>query len=100
MQKLVNDESPYITIVDTRVLQAYRADDWTGWVTSPVDGGVVMTWYSHDTYVNLKPSEAEAVEAGSSWMLPVVLVVVGVAAVAVVAILLVRRRGRKSVEVE
>ena len=100
MQKLVNDESPYITIVDTRVLQAYRADDWTGWVTSPVDGGVVMTWYSHDTYVNLKPSEAEAVEAGSSWMLPVVLVVVGIAAVAVVAILLVRRRGRKSVEVE
>jgi hypothetical protein len=49
--------------------------------------------------VNLKPSEAEAVEAGSSWMLPTVLVVVGVAAVAVVAILLVRR-GRKSVEVE
>ncbi len=34
-QKLVYDESPFIPLAYPRVLQAYRADDWTGWVRSP-----------------------------------------------------------------
>ncbi len=96
MQKLVNDESPYINLVDTRVLQAYRADDWTGWVTSPAEGGVIMTWYSHDTYVNLKPTVTETSDGGSSWLLPLVLV--GAAVIVISIIMLVRRRGGEGPE--
>lgn len=96
MQKLVNDESPYINLVDTRVLQAYRADDWTGWVTSPAEGGVIMTWYSHDTYVNLKPTVTETSDGGSSWLLPLVLVAAAVIVIGI--IMLVRRRGGEGPE--
>ncbi len=98
MQQLVNDESPYITVADTRVPQAYRAGDWAGWVRSPAAGGVVMTWYSNGTYVDVHPATAAATaETSSSSSLPVVLAVAGVVVV-IVVVLLLRRRGGKSVE--
>ena len=98
MQQLVTEQSPYVTIVNTRLLQAYRADDWTGWVRSPAEGGVVMTWFNHDTYVDLQPTAVVATDTGASWLLPAVLGVVGVLAVAGITALSIRRRGRKSVE--
>jgi hypothetical protein len=99
MQKLVNTESPYITIADTRVPQAYRSADWAGWVRSPAAGGVIMTWYSNGTYVDVHPATVAATaETGSSSSLPVVLAVIGVVVAAIVVVVLVRRRGGRRAE--
>ena len=97
-QQRVYEESPFIPLAYPRVLQAYRADDWTGWVRSPAGGGVILTWYDNETYVNVRPAEAAAAESGSSsWVLPVVLGAVA-ALVVVGVVVLLRRRGPKRLE--
>lgn len=97
-QQRLYEESPLIPLAYQQVLQAYRSDAWTGWVRSPANGGVVMTWYNNETYVEVAPAMAATSEAGSSsWTLPVVLGIVGVIVVVGVVVLL-RRRGSQSVE--
>ena len=98
-QQRLYDQTPLIPLAYQRVLQAYRSDDWTGWVRSPANGGVILTWYNNETYVNVHPivASAENGTSSSSWVLPVVLGIVGVVVV-VGAVVLLRRRGRQRVE--
>ena len=94
-QQRLYDQTPLIPLAYQRVLQAYRSDDWTGWVRSPENGGVILTWYNNESYVKVAPAAATTAEAGSSsWALPVVLGVVVVVGVVV----LIRRRGRQHTE--
>jgi peptide/nickel transport system substrate-binding protein len=101
MQKKIYDDSPLISIAYPALLQAYRSDAWTGWIRSPRTGGVVMTWFNNDSYIKVRPKAASAATdsgSSSSWVLPTVLGFVGVLVVAGVVIVVVRRRGARSVE--
>jgi len=101
MQKMIYDDSPLISLTYPGLLQAYNTADWTGWVRSPEKGGVIMTWYSKETYIKVKPATAAATTdsgSSSSWVLPTVLGIVGVIVVAGIVIYVVRRRRPQSVE--
>jgi peptide/nickel transport system substrate-binding protein len=87
-------QSPLIPLAYQQVLQAYRSGDWDGWVRSPANGGVVMTWYNNETYRNVHPVAAtqSADSSSTSWTL--IIAIVAAAAVIVVIVLVVTRRRR------
>lgn len=100
MQKIIYEQTPYITLVYARNLEAYNSKDWTGWVQSPAGkGGVIYNADTIDTYLNVKPATAEGTssESSSSSGL-IVIVIVVVVIIVVAAVITVMRRRSRSVE--
>jgi peptide/nickel transport system substrate-binding protein len=96
MQKMVYQQSPYITLVYPRTLQAYDSANWTGWVRSPAGvGNVIGAGDNIDTYLFVKRvNTASTSSSSSSSGLIVIVVVVVLAVVAFVIVTLLRRRSR------
>ncbi len=99
MQKIAYEESPYIVLVYPKDVQAYNDTDWTGWVRSANNKGLV--WYNtqQDSYLNVEPVSGEAAEEGGGNTGLIVLIVVAVIVVVAVVLVLMRRgRGRAEFE--
>ena len=59
MQRIAYEESPYIVLYYRTLLEAYRSDEFTGWVRQPEGTGSSLFGYGAYTYLNLKPAGAE-----------------------------------------
>ena len=95
MQKTLYEETPYVTLVYARYLEAYNTDKWEGWTQAPTGGAAVYNADNVDSYILLKPKTA-ATESSSSAgsTLTIVLVVVGAVIVfGIVAVVIAKRRG-------
>ena len=100
-QKVAYEQAPFTVLAYPELLEAYRADKWTGFVHTPSDssgakGAVLFSWNNIDTYRFLAPKTTAAATAAAT---PYYLIaVVAVAAVMIVIALLVWRRRRHAVE--
>lgn len=96
MQELAYQETPMIVLVYRQIPEAYNSADWSGWVRSPANGGVVMTWFTSDTYRMVEPRAAASSESmGSStswWIYAVITAAVAVIAFVVIVVMRARRR--------
>jgi len=91
MQEIMYEQTPWVVLTYPKYLQAYNDADWTGWIRMFDGAGpaFLTTGYAQ-SYIDLKPVEAEASSGGSTlW-----IAAVAAAAVAALAIIiwLVRRR--------
>jgi peptide/nickel transport system substrate-binding protein len=101
MQSLLYDDVHAIVLTHDKLLEAYRADRFTGFVTQPQDGGVITGQTGYWGYYGATPVVADQAAAGSGGGTGLV---VGVLAAVVVigggAFLLVRNRRRSRDERE
>jgi peptide/nickel transport system substrate-binding protein len=83
------------------LIQAYRSDKWTGYVTVPPGGkGAPFRDMLRTTYIDLKPRTAAVATSGGSSTGVIFGVVVAAVVVLGVAVVLVRRRRPQQVEAE
>jgi peptide/nickel transport system substrate-binding protein len=90
MQQVMYEQTPWVVLTYPKYLQAYNDADWTGWIRMfDGTGPAFLTTGYVQSYVDLKPVEAEASSGGSTlWIAAVAAAAVG----ALVIIWLVRRR--------
>ncbi len=98
MQQMLYEQSPYITLVYHRNLEAYNSAKWTGFVPSPSNGGSII--YNADNidsylFAHAVTATVSSSSSGSSntGLIVVIVVVVAVVLIAVVVVAA-RRRGR------
>jgi len=98
MQQILYEQSPYVTLVYHRNLEAYNSAKWTGFVPSPSDGGsIVYNADNIDSYLFAHAVTASVSSTSSSssntGLIVVIVVVVAVVLIAIVVVAA-RRRGR------
>jgi peptide/nickel transport system substrate-binding protein len=96
MQRLFYNDAPYVVLFYLPSFQAYRTDTFTGYVPQPQPRGDLLTGYSRDAMLTIRPVSEEA--GGSTTEtrgIPAGVWIGIVAAIVVVVllVLLVRRRG-------
>lgn len=89
MQEILYDQSPYITLVYPKTLEAYDTKKWQGWVKSPGENGSVHNSWS---FLALEPAGVAEPASGNGWLWPVVIIAV-IAAAGLVVWLILRSRG-------
>jgi peptide/nickel transport system substrate-binding protein len=101
MQSMLYDDVHAIVLTHDKLLEAYRADRFTGFVTQPQDGGVITGQTGYWGYYGATPVAADGADAGTGGGAGLV---VGVLAAVVVlgggAFLVARNRGRSRDERE
>jgi peptide/nickel transport system substrate-binding protein len=100
-QKVAYEQAPFTVLAYPELLEAYRADRWTGFVPTPSDisgvtGAVLFSWNNIDTYRFVAPKATAATTAATAP--PYYLIAVVAAGVVIVIALLVWRRRRRAVE--
>ncbi len=93
MQEILYDQSPYITLVYAKTLEAYDTARWQGWVKSPgASGSVHNSW----SFLALEPAGVAEVESatGSAWLWPGLIIAV-IAIGGLVVVLFLRSRQRR-----
>ena len=101
-QKIAYEQAPFTVLAYPELLEAYRADKWTGFVPTPsaisgVTGAVLFSWNNIDTYRFVAPkTTAAATAAAPPYYL--IAVVAAAAVVIVIALLVWRRRRGRAVE--
>jgi peptide/nickel transport system substrate-binding protein len=101
MQSMLYDDVHAIVLTHDKLLEAYRADRFTGFVTQPQDGGVITGQTGYWGYYGATPVVAEKAAAGSGGGAgPVVGVLAAVVVIGGGALLLVRNRRRSRDERE
>jgi peptide/nickel transport system substrate-binding protein len=84
MQQIIYDDRPEIVLWYENYLQAYRSDQWTGFVKQPEPQGAVLFQYGHYSDLNIRPvTGAAETSAGGIpvwvWIaIAVVVVAIGV----------------------
>jgi peptide/nickel transport system substrate-binding protein len=93
MQRLFYEDSPYVVLWYSPIYQAYRTDRFTGFQPQPAPQGDLLTGYSRDAALTIRPAgqgtaarETRGIPAGV-WIGAVAGVVV-----LVLLVLLLRRR--------
>lgn len=66
MQQLLYVDAPYLVTVYNKIGEAYRSDRWTGFVSQPDPGGVLLFQYGHANYLNVRPVTAGDEATGGS----------------------------------
>jgi peptide/nickel transport system substrate-binding protein len=71
MQEILFRDAPYLVTVDTKIAEAYRCDQFEGFVPQPNPGGILLIQYGVRSYLEIYPvtecgqTRAEAEEAGA-----------------------------------
>jgi len=65
LQELVAEEVPVLPLVYRRALEAYDTRHWSGWTSSPAEGGGAVYGLQTESYLRLRPEDA-----GLVWGLP------------------------------
>ncbi|MBI2238108.1 MAG: ABC transporter substrate-binding protein, partial [Actinobacteria bacterium] len=96
MQRYIYEQVPVVVLAYPSVLEAYRTDRFTGWVTAPGDQGPVVFGYGNWSYLDVKPVTG-ATSAPSSGGGPPVFVWLGLGAVLLIVVgaSVARRRSEK-----
>lgn len=95
MQQILYNDSPYVVLWYATNMQAYRADEWTGWQLAPPEAPSVMANYLRGTYMGVKPASASTSSgSGGTSATPIVagIVVAGIVVAGVVLLVIRRRR--------
>jgi peptide/nickel transport system substrate-binding protein len=104
MQEIFYASCPYVILNYFSTLEAYRSDQWSGWVHAPSEypdfsGAVMYDYMNQDTYRLVQPITASASTGNTSSTTPtIVIALVAAAVVAVIAFLMIRRRRRGAIE--
>lgn len=95
MQKLLYEQTPYVTLVYARYLEAYNTAKWEGWTQAPNGGAAVYNADNVDSYIFLRPKTAvtESTSSAGSALTIILIVVAAIVVVAIAVVVLVRRRG-------
>jgi peptide/nickel transport system substrate-binding protein len=96
LQRMFYNDAPYVVLFYLPSFQAYRTDTFTGYVPQPQPRGDLLTGYSRDAALAIRPVSAEAAAATTETrgISAVVWVGMGVAVLLLLAVmLLLRRRG-------
>jgi peptide/nickel transport system substrate-binding protein len=101
MQSMLYDDVHAIVLTHDKLLEAYRADRFTGFVTQPQDGGVITGQTGYWGYYGATPVAADQADAGSGGSTGLVVgVLVAVVVLGGGALLVARSRGRSRDERE
>jgi peptide/nickel transport system substrate-binding protein len=75
MEQLLWEQTPYVTTVYGTDTAAY-SDNWTGWVRSPAQGGIVYSADNIDSWLTVHPKSAEVgtTSKGSGTLVVIVIV--------------------------
>ncbi|RPI27265.1 MAG: hypothetical protein EHM52_05870, partial [Actinomycetota bacterium] len=98
MQQIAYEESPYIVLAYPRNTQAYDDVNWTGWVRSGNNKGLVWFNTQMDSYLNVQPATGEDDAEGGSNTALIVGIIAAVVVVALIIVFVVRGRGGKAEE--
>jgi peptide/nickel transport system substrate-binding protein len=96
LQQVFYDDAAYAVLFYLPLFQAYRTDTFTGYVPQPQPRGDLLTGYSRDAMLSIRPvsEEAAASTTETRGIPPGVWIAIGAAVVIlIVVLLLVRRRG-------
>lgn len=95
MQKILDEDSPYVLTTYDNRQQAYRSDKWEGFVKQPADTGWVLFQYGTYSYRNIEPVSADGEGSGgdssTNWLL-IGAVAAGVVLLGVAGALVARSR--------
>jgi peptide/nickel transport system substrate-binding protein len=96
LQRVFYNDAAYVVLYYLPLFQAYRTDTFTGYVPQPQPDGDLLTGYSRDSVLTIRPaSEGAAASTTETRGIPAwVWIAIGVGVVVVIVVLLlVRRRG-------
>jgi peptide/nickel transport system substrate-binding protein len=96
MQQILYEDRPEIVLWYENYLQAYRSDQWTGFVKQPEPQGAVLFQYGHYSTLNVRPVSGAAGDEGGG--VPVIVWVAVATVVLIVAGLVITRRRRAEEE--
>jgi peptide/nickel transport system substrate-binding protein len=99
MQQIAYEESPYIVLAYPRNTEAYDDVNWTGWVRSGNNKGLVWFNTQMDSYLNLEPATGEEESGGGSNTALIVGIIAAVIVIGLIVVFVVRGRGSKAEEV-
>jgi peptide/nickel transport system substrate-binding protein len=99
MQQMIYEDSFYVVLFYLPYFQAYRSDRFTGYVPQPQPKGDLLTGYSRDAILSIRPTAAGSAARETRGIPPVVWIAI-VAGVVVIGggVLLLRRRGAEERE--
>jgi peptide/nickel transport system substrate-binding protein len=99
MQQMIYEDSFYVVLFYLPYFQAYRSDRFTGFVPQPQPKGDLLTGYSRDAILSIRPTAAGSAARETRGIPPVVWIAI-VAGVVVIGggVLLLRRRGAEERE--
>ncbi|MGA9162165.1 MAG: ABC transporter substrate-binding protein [Actinomycetota bacterium] len=95
MQQILYQDSPYVILWYSPILDAYRTDTFTGYKQQPIESGDPLEGYSGigDVWLSLRPVSAGSGAAAETRGIPAgVWIAIIVAVVAIVLIVVLRRR--------
>ena len=99
MQQIIYEQSPYVVLTYGHDTEGWNTAKWTGWVHSPAGfGNVVNQTGVIATYLNVQPKAATTGDTGGRSGSAVWIAVAAVALVGASIVVLLRRRGSKTVE--
>ena len=96
MQQIIYDDRPEIVFWYENYLQAYRSDEWTGFVKQPTEDGAILFQYGYYSLLNIQPaSEGAGTDAadGDGGMSALVWIAIAAVVVVIVGVVVTRRRG-------
>jgi peptide/nickel transport system substrate-binding protein len=94
MQRLFYEDSPYVVLWYPPYYQAYRTDRFTGFQPQPAPAGDLLTGYSRDAALSIRPvGEGSAARETRGIPAGVWIAIAAAVVLLIVVILLVRRQG-------
>jgi ABC-type transport system substrate-binding protein len=89
MQRIFYEDSPYVVLWYSPYFQAYRTDTFTGYLPQPAPKGDLLTGYSRDAILSIRPVGEGSATRETRGIPPLVWIAI---AAGVVVIVLLRRR--------
>jgi peptide/nickel transport system substrate-binding protein len=92
MQRLYYEDSPYAVLWYAPVFQAYRTDSFTGYRPQPAPRGDLLTGYSRDAMLSIRPVGAGTAAKETKGISPVVWIGIAAGVVVLIALVVLLRR--------
>jgi peptide/nickel transport system substrate-binding protein len=92
MQRLYYEDSPYAVLWYAPVFQAYRTDTFTGYQPQPAPRGDLLTGYSRDAALTLRPVGEGTATRETRGISPLVWIGIAVGLVLLIGLIMVLRR--------
>ena len=99
MQQIAYEESPYIVLAYPRNTEVYDDVNWSGWVRSGNNKGLVWFNTQMDSYLALQPGAAEEETDGGSNTALIVGIIAALIVIGLIVVFVVRGRSGKAEEV-
>jgi peptide/nickel transport system substrate-binding protein len=95
MQQILYEDRPEMVLWYDNYLQAYRSDEWTGFVKQPTEGGTILFQYGYYSLLNVQPASAGGTAGagdGGGGVSPVIWIAIAAVVIVIVGLMVTRRR--------